>query len=98
MRKILLIAAFFSMTVIYSQVGAAQEQSVTMHVSGMTCGTCSISVRHRAMQMEGVHSAAVDIDTATATFTYEDSQQSPDAIAQAITKLGYPAMIKGTKL
>ncbi|MDQ6996974.1 MAG: cation transporter [Mariprofundus sp.] len=97
MRKILLIAAFFSMTVIYAQVGSAQEQTVTMHVSGMTCGTCPISVRHRALQLEGVHSAAVDLDTASATVTYEDSKQSPKAIAQAITKLGYPATIKDTK-
>ncbi|MDX8389725.1 MAG: cation transporter [Mariprofundaceae bacterium] len=76
MRKILFITAFFSMTVIYAQIGTAQEQSITMHVSGMTCGTCPISVRHRAMQMEGIHSAIVDIDTALATVTYEDSKQS----------------------
>ncbi|MDX8406375.1 MAG: cation transporter [Mariprofundus sp.] len=85
------------MTVIYAQIGAAQEQTVTMHVSGMTCGTCPITVRHRALQMEGVHSAAVDLDTASATLTYEDSEQSPWAIAQAITTLGYPATIKDTK-
>jgi len=97
MRKVLLFITLFSLTAIYAQNGVAQEQTVTMHVSGMTCGTCPISVRHRAMQMKGVHSAAVDIDTALATITFEDSEQSPEAIAQTITHLGYPATITDTK-
>jgi len=81
----------------YAHNSAAQEQTVTMHVSGMTCGTCPISVRHRALQLHGVHAAAVELDTATATVTYEDSEQSPQAIARAITELGYPATITGSK-
>jgi len=85
------------MTAMHAQNSNAQEQTVTMHVSGMTCGTCPISVRHRALQMKGVHAAAVDLDTATATVTYEDSEQSPQVIARAITELGYPATIRKTK-
>ena len=68
-----------------------------MHVSGMTCGTCPISIRHRALQMKGVHAATADINTASASVTFEDSEQSPQAIAQAITKLGYPATIMDAK-
>jgi len=97
MRKILLVTGCFFMAAAYAQTGFAQEQTVSMHVSGMTCGTCPISVRHRAMQMKGVHSATVDLDTALATITFEDSEQTPQAIAQAITKLGYPATITETK-
>ncbi len=97
MRKIFLLVVFCSITAIYAQNGIAQEKTVTMHVSGMTCGTCPISVRHRAMQMKGVHSASVDLDTALATVVFEDSEQSSQAIAQAITKLGYPTTITATK-
>ncbi len=97
MRKILLVTIFFSITAIYVQNSAAQEQTATMHVSGMTCATCPISVRHRALQLKGVHSAAVDLDTALATVTYEDSEQSPRTIAQAISKLGYPTTVTDTK-
>jgi len=96
MRKILL-PAIFLMTAMFAQDGIAQEQIVTMNVSGMTCGTCPISIRHRALQMKGVHAATADINTASATVTFEDSEQSPQAIAQAITKLGYPATITGAK-
>ncbi len=101
MQKILLAAAMFSMTVIHAQDGSAQEQTATIHVSGMTCSTCPVTVRHRVMQMTGVHDAIVDYKaaaaSATATITYEDSEQSPGAIAQAITKLGYPATVKDAK-
>jgi len=85
------------MTAMHAQNSAAQEQTVTMHVSGMTCGTCPISVRHRALQLKGVSAASVALDTATAAVTYEDSEQSPQAIAQAITQLGYPATIRKAK-
>ncbi len=101
MQKILLAAALFSMTVIYAQDGSAQEQTVTIHISGMTCSTCPVTVRHRAIQMKGVHEAIVDYEaataSATATITYEDSEQSAQEIAQAITKLGYPATITDKK-
>jgi len=97
MKKMTILAFFSFMMIAYMQDGVAQEQIVSMHVSGMTCGTCPISVRHRAMQMKGVHAASVDIDMALATVVYEDSEQSPQAIAQAITKLGYPTTIMGKK-
>jgi len=97
MRRMILSIVFLSITTIYAQNGAAQEQTATLHISGMTCGTCPISIRHRALQMKGVHTATVDLNTAAATVTYEDSEQSPQAIAQAITKLGYPARVKKAK-
>jgi len=97
MKKILLTIAFLSFAAISTQQGWAQEQTVSMHVAGMTCGTCPISVRHSAMQMKGVRSASVDMNTSLATVVYEDSEQSPQAIAQAITKLGYPATITAAK-
>jgi mercuric ion binding protein len=100
MKRMILPILFISMTFMLPQPGAAQEQTTTLHVSGLTCSTCLITVRHRALKLKGVHTAAADMDTAdtaTATITYEDSEQSPQAIAQAITELGYPATVKNTK-
>jgi mercuric ion binding protein len=101
MRKILLFVALFSATAIYAQNAIAQEQTATIHVSGMTCSTCPVTVRHRVKQMKGVHDVIVDYEaasaSATATITYEDSEQSPGAIAQTISKLGYPATVKDAK-
>jgi len=97
MRKMLLMTGCLLLVATHAQSALAQEQTVSMHVSGMTCGTCPITVRHRVLQMRGVHSARVDLDTALATVTFEDSEQSPQTIAQAITKLGYPAIITGKR-
>jgi mercuric ion binding protein len=97
MKRMVLTTLFISMTFILSQPGAAQEQTATIHVSGLTCSACLVAVRHRALKLKGVHAAAADMDTAstaTAKITYEDSEQSPQAIAQAITELGYPATVK----
>ncbi len=89
MKKTVLTAAVILFTGLSAQQACAQEQTVNMQVSGMTCGTCPISVRHRAMQLKGVRAASVDLASATATVTFEDTEQS----AQAITELGYPATI-----
>lgn len=94
MRRMMLSIVFISIAAMHAQDGAAQERTVVLHVSAMTCGTCPISVRHRALQLKGVHATAVDLDTATATVTYEDSEITPQAIAAAITTLGYPATVR----
>ncbi len=97
MRKTIWMTAIAACMTLSAQQSWAEERSVTLHISGMTCGTCPISVRHRAMQMPGVHAATADLQTASATITYEDREQSAQAIAQAITDLGYPAVIAGSK-
>lgn len=89
---ILLSVAFFGIS-----PASAQERTVTLKVAGMTCGSCPISVRHRAMQLPGVKAATASLESATATVTYEDSEQNPQAIADAITSLGYPASIAELK-
>jgi len=93
MKKMILPAILISMTAIYAQNSVAQEQTVIMHVSDMTCGTCPISIRHRALQLTGVHTASVDLATASATVSYDDDKQSAQNIAQSISELGYPATI-----
>jgi len=94
-KPTILSVVLILVNVVFAHQAWAVEQAVRMHVSGMTCGLCPISVKHRALQMQDVHSASVDIDKAQAIITYEDSEQSPQAIAQVITELGYPTTITG---
>ena len=93
MKKTIFTAICLAWGLIAASPLQAKERTVTLRVSGMTCGTCPISVRHRAMQMKGVHAATADLNTASATVTFDDREQSAQAIAQAITQLGYPATI-----
>ncbi len=95
MGKIILTAVLFSVFLIPAHYALAKEATTVLHVSGMTCGTCPITIRHRLLKMKGVHKAVVEMATATATVTYEESEERPSAIAGVITKLGYPTEIKG---
>jgi len=89
-RTVVLLSALF-----ISFSAMAQEKTVDLNISGMTCGICPITVRHSLLGMKGVHAASVDLKSKTATITYEDSQQSPQNIANHVTNLGYPSVIIG---
>jgi len=95
MKKIILTALLFSVFVIPTRHALAKEATTVLRVSGMTCSSCPITIRRRLLKIKGVHKAVVKMKTATATVTYEDTEARPSAIAGAITKLGYPAEVKG---
>ncbi len=95
MRQTILAATLLLFTQLLTTPASAEEQHVNIQISGMTCGTCPITIKHRALQLKGVHTAVVNLKTSSATITYENTQQSAQHIAQAITNLGYPATIKG---
>jgi mercuric ion binding protein len=94
MKKIILTALLFSVFFIPTRHALAKEATTVLHVSGMTCSSCPITIRRRLLKIKGVHKAVVKMKTATATVTYEDTEARPSAIAGAITKLGYPAEVK----
>jgi len=94
MRKIFLTALFALVIFMPTSYALAKEVTTVMNVSGMTCSTCPITIRHFVLKMKGVSKAVVVLDSATATVTYEDTQQSAEAIARAITKFGYPTVLK----
>jgi len=94
MGKRILTAVFLSVFFIPTGYALAKEATAVLHVSGMTCSTCQITIRHRVMKMKGVSKAVVKRASATATVTFEDTEQTPAAIARAITKFGYPTVVK----
>lgn len=97
MLKSLLLALSFGLAAMLPNDASAQERTVTLAVSGMNCGMCPISVRHRAMQLPGVRKAKADMDSRTASVIYEDTEQNAQFIVESITKLGYPARILEVK-
>jgi len=97
MKKIILTSLFLVLILLPARYALAKEATTVLHVSGMTCSTCPITIRHRVLKMKGVHKALVERSSATATITFEDSEQTPEAIAKAITRLGYPTAVKGEK-
>ena len=62
--------------------------TVTVTVTGMTCGHCASSVREEVGSIPGV--TAVDVDLASGKVTIDSEQQvESDAIQSAVEAAGY---------
>lgn len=63
---------------------AAAEAVVTLHIEGMTCGSCAIAVKRVLTKVNGVKAATVSYEKKNAVVTYDASSVSPQAIARAV--------------
>src|SRR5262245_16011769 len=57
----------------------------------MTCAACQARVQRTLVRQPGVRDAAVNLMTRTASVTYDPSEPSPQAFADAIRTTGYGA-------
>lgn len=64
---------------------------VTLHVGGMTCAHCEETVVRALRTVDGVSSASVDLETGTASVTYDERKTGPDALVNVVTEAGYEA-------
>jgi len=71
----------------------AEPRTVTLAVDHMTCDACPITVHKALSHVTGVAQATVDLDTHTATVTFDPAQTSAEALATAVTNAGYPAKV-----
>ncbi len=62
-----------------------------LSITGMSCGHCLNRVNTALQKVEGVTAQQVRIGSAQVEF--DGARVSPDQIAQAITKAGYPAEV-----
>jgi mercuric ion binding protein len=85
-----LLAPLLAMSLLASPALAA-VQIVRIAVANMSCALCGPTVRIAASRVAGVGDVAVDVDSGTATVTFEDTLTSPAPIAEAISNAGYPA-------
>lgn len=66
-------------------------------VEGMTCGGCEGGVKIAVKRLDGVRSVDASHRDERATVTYDETKVTPEAIVQAIEKLGYQAELIETK-
>lgn len=64
-------------------------QKEAVEIGGMTCGSCANSVQRTLSQLEGVHSAKVDLNSSSATVEYNPAIVSRDEMKQAVERIGY---------
>ena len=62
-------------------------EEVTLAISGMRCGGCGTNVRNALSAVPGTRVDAVTVGSATVT--YDESQTTTAAIAQAVVDAGY---------
>ena len=65
--------------------------TVSMQISGMTCGHCVSAVRKALEAVPGVMVEQLAIGSATVA--YDEAATNADAIAQAVDDEGYPVTL-----
>jgi len=69
----------------------AEQKTVTLDVTGMTCAACPITVKKALTKVDGVSSVEVSLDKEQAMVTFDDVKASVDALTRATTNAGYPS-------
>jgi copper chaperone CopZ len=62
-------------------------QSLTIPITGMSCGSCVKSIREAFSKVPGVTGAQVTIGAATVM--YDPALTNPEALRRVITQAGY---------
>ena len=85
MKRLLAVALLIS-----APVWAAQ-QSVTLSVPDMSCGSCPITVKAALSKVPGVGSVKSDLAKRQTTVTFDDAKTDVAAISKATATAGYPS-------
>ena len=66
-------------------------QTLTLNISGMTCGGCVKSVAKVLEALHGVAKAEVSLEQANAVITYDADKIQPAALIEAVEDAGFDA-------
>lgn len=72
---------------------AGEPARATLHVDGMTCPSCSLAVRVALERLDGVSDARVSVAEKRATVSYDPGRVTPEDMARAVTRAGYPTRV-----
>jgi len=67
---------------------AAERQTISFPVEGMTCGACKLTVQTVLKRLDGVQDVKVSYKKKKATVSYDPQQVTPEQMIQAINKTG----------
>ena len=73
---------------------AAAATTATLAIEGMTCHSCSVTVRVAAKKLDGVQDVEVDVTAGLATVTFDSAKVTPQQIAAQISEAGYKTTVK----
>jgi len=64
-------------------------QTVTLGISGMTCGGCVSSVNRVLSALEGVSRAEVSLEKKNAVVDFDPAKTGPEHLKRAIVEAGF---------
>lgn len=67
----------------------ANDKSVEIQCSGMTCTGCENTIKSKVKKVDGVKDVIADHKSNTVKAAYDPGKTNPDAIKEAITAAGY---------
>lgn len=92
--KNLVNVAIIVMFAVVSAAALAAIQTVTLSVSGMTCGGCVIAVKKSLTKIDGVTKADVSLEKAEAAVSFDDAKTNVEALLKATAGAGFPSTLK----
>lgn len=92
MKKLVMLLGMLCLAGAWIPVQSA-ELTQTFAVEKMTCALCPVTVKKAIESVNGVTSVDVDLESKTATVTFDDEVATSDAVAGASTNAGYPAKL-----
>jgi len=72
----------------------AADTTAKFKVTGMYCDACQTKIQRALSKTDGVKTAQVDLQSGSATVTYDDAKVKPDQIIKIIEKEGYKAQLE----
>jgi mercuric ion binding protein len=92
--KTILKAVIFAGSVLAATSAFAEEQTVTLEVSGMSCASCPYIVKQTLSDVDGVTTVEISFSEKSALVTYDDSQTEVAALTAATAAMGFPSTLK----
>lgn len=71
----------------------AEIKTVSLSVPTMNCMMCPITVRMALEKVAGVSEASADLETLSATVSFDTEETSVPALIEATTNAGYPSTL-----
>ncbi len=68
--------------------------TLSLDVTGMTCGGCAAAVESALAGLKGVQKASVSLEQKKAVVNFDTSVVTPDHVVQAVEKAGYKAQVR----
>lgn len=69
------------------------DRRASLRVDGMTCASCSVTVRVAATKLDGIASVAVDVERGAATVSFDSTKVTAEQIAAAISEAGHTTTV-----